>query len=80
MRKTNYFGQTKIFGKLLADVKELEEHGFVTSSGDIVRATIVAIIGDNLGSHCIGGYTQNFSTAKHWCIAWYLAVNFRMCV
>jgi len=63
----NYFGQTKIFGKLLADVKELEEHGFVTSSGDIVRATIVAIIGDNLGSHCIGGYTQNFSTAKHCC-------------
>lgn len=53
--------------KLLADVKELEENGIVTSSGDIVCATIVAIVGDNLGSHCIGGYSQNFSTAKYCC-------------
>lgn len=63
-RDFNYFGQTKIFSKLLSDVKELDENGIVTYSGDIVHATIVAIVGDNLGSHCIGGYSQNFSTAK----------------
>lgn len=59
-------GQDMIFSKMLSELRELEEHGLVTSSGHVVRATAI-FIGDNLGSHCIGGYTQNFSTSKYFC-------------
>lgn len=52
---------------MLSDLRQLEEHGLVTSSGHVVRATVIFIVGDNLGSHCIGGYTQNFSTSKYFC-------------
>lgn len=62
-----YFGQEKLFSRMLSDIKELEHNGLVTSSGHIVRAMVFCIIGDNLGSHCIGGYTENFSTSSHCC-------------
>lgn len=52
---------------MLSDLRQLEEHGFVSASGHVVRATIISIVGDNLGSHCIGGYTQNFSTSMYFC-------------
>ena len=61
------FGQDIVFERLLSDLRQLEEHGLVTTSGHVVRATIISIVGDNLGSHCIGGYTQNFSTSKYFC-------------
>ena len=32
-----------------------------------MRGCVVAITGDNLGSHCIGGFTENFSTTPHFC-------------
>lgn len=62
-----YFGHEKLFSKMLSDIKELEDKGLVTSSGHIVRATVLCIVGDNLGSHCIGGYTENVSTSSHCC-------------
>ncbi|XP_058230692.1 uncharacterized protein LOC131343210 [Hemibagrus wyckioides] len=61
------FGQDKVFSRMLSDLRQLEEHGIVNTSGHVVRATIISIVGDNLGSHCIGGYTQNFSTSKYFC-------------
>lgn len=42
-----------------------EENGLVTSSSYTVCATVLCIIGDNLGSHCIGGFAENFSTSSH---------------
>lgn len=62
-----YFGQDTVFSRMLSDLRQLEEHGIVTTSGHVVRATLLSIVGDNLGSHCIGGYTQNFSTSKYFC-------------
>lgn len=62
-----WFGQGSVFSRILLDLKQLEEHGIVTTSGHVVRATLLSIVGDNLGSHCIGGYTQNFSTSKYFC-------------
>lgn len=61
------FGQDTVFSRMLSDLRQLEEHGLVTASGHVVHATVISIIGDNLGSHCIGGYTQNFSTSKYFC-------------
>lgn len=61
------FGQDRVFSRMLSDLKQLEEQGLVTTSGHVVRATVASIVGDNLGSHCIGGYTQNFSTSKYFC-------------
>lgn len=62
-----YFGQNTVFSRMLSELRQLEEHGLVTTSGHVVRATIITVVGDNLGSHCIGGYTQNFSTSKYFC-------------
>lgn len=61
------FGQERVFSRTLSDLKQLEDHGFVTISGHVVRATVMSIVGDNLGSHCIGGCSQNFSTSKYFC-------------
>lgn len=57
----------RVFSKMFSDLRELKDHGLVTSSGHTVRATVLCIVGDSLGSHCIGGYAENFSTSSHCC-------------
>lgn len=66
-RDFKYFGHQRVFSKMFSDLRELEDNGFVSSSGHTVRATLLCIVGDNLGSHCIGGYAENFSTSSHCC-------------
>ncbi len=60
------FGHAKVFSELLTDLKELEENGIVGSS-ETVKGTLYCIAGDNLGSHCIGGFSENFSSSKYFC-------------
>lgn len=36
-------------------------------SGEIRKAIVCAIAGDNLGSHGIGGFVENFSTSSFFC-------------
>ena len=62
-----YFGTNKVFETLIKDLKVLEERGFVMHDGSAVKGTLVAISGDNLGSHCIGGFLENFSRADYFC-------------
>lgn len=62
-----YFGINKVFEPLIKDLKFLEETGISMPSGKIVKGTLVAISGDNLGSHCIGGFLENFSRADYFC-------------
>ena len=62
-----YFGQEKIFAPLLRDLKYLEETGIDLGFAEKIKASVVCITGDNLGSHCIGGFVENFSTAKYMC-------------
>lgn len=45
------YGQDKEFARLIADLKNLED-------------SLIAVCGDNLGFHCIGGFTENFSSSK----------------
>ena len=61
------FGQEAVFGPLIKDLRNVEEKG-IHVEGDInIRGTLCAITGDNLGSHSIGGFTENFSTSKYCC-------------
>lgn len=62
-----YFGVDKVFDPLIKDLKSLEESGIVISDGRVAKGTRCAISGDNLGSHCIGGFLENFSRSIHFC-------------
>ncbi len=61
------FGQQKVFAQLISDLKTLEQEGISVGLDSNLRGTVGAIIGDNLGSHCIGGFTENFSVSHHFC-------------
>lgn len=54
-----YFGHNKLFSALTRDLKALEENGLVMSDGQVYRGTLCVIAGDNLGSHNIGGFSEN---------------------
>ena len=62
-----YFGMNKVFEPLIKDLKVLEERGIVLSEGNVVKGTLVAISGDNLGSHGIVFFLENFSRADRFC-------------
>lgn len=61
------FGFHKIFEVILRDVKLLETEGIEVRSNEFIKGTIIAVTGDNLGSHQLGGFSENFSTNKHIC-------------
>lgn len=62
-----YFGQEKVFCHLLQDLREIEEVGVQLDSGEIIKGAVHSIVGDNLGSHMIGGFTENFSKSRYFC-------------
>ena len=61
-----HFGHVKIFAQLIADLRILENDGIIVDD-QVVKGTVCCITGDNLGSHAIGGFTENFSTVAHLC-------------
>ena len=62
-----HFGHKAVFGNLIKDLKSLEETGVTLPDGNTLKGTLCAIAGDNLGSHAIGGFTENFSTSQYCC-------------
>lgn len=54
-----------ILTPLIEDFKTLE-NGVEISDGLIVHGTLIAVIGDNLASHKLGGFKEGF-TARHCC-------------
>ena len=60
-----HFGH-KVFQKLVEDLKELENNG-IQIRNETLKGTVCFIAEDNLGSHGIGGFTENFSTAEYFC-------------
>lgn len=56
-----------MFGPLVRDLRDLEEAGVELDSGQIIQGAVLAIAGDNLGSHMISGFTEDFSRSKHFC-------------
>lgn len=50
------------------DLKNIETDGIqLQDSGRIIKGAVVFITGDNLGSHQLGGFTENFSTSTYFC-------------
>lgn len=62
-----YFGKDLVLGTLVKDLKDLEVSGTELPNGEIRRASLCVIVGDNLGSHCVGGFSKNFSTSSFFC-------------
>ena len=60
------YTQEKIFDNLLEDLEVLETTGITLNNGRVVKGSILVIVGDNLGSHCIGGYVESFQ-ANYYC-------------
>ena len=56
-----------VFARLVHDLSELRKEGINIEDNTSVKGTVCAIAGDNLGSHCIGGFSENFSTTEHFC-------------
>lgn len=44
-------------------------------NGTVFLGTIIAVFGDNLGSHQIGGFTENFSSSQYFCRYCYIKRN-----
>lgn len=55
-----YFGHEAVFRYLIEDLKQLEVSGIMINN-NIYKGTVAFIAGDNLGSHNIGGFKENFS-------------------
>lgn len=62
-----YFGQDLVMGTLVNDLKDLELNGVTLPDGKVYKGTLCAIAGDNLGSHNLGGFVENFSRSSHFC-------------
>jgi len=60
-------GLSRIFAKMVQDMQRIEETGIEVEDGRYVRGTIICVVGDNLGSHAVGGFTENFSSSEYFC-------------
>ena len=60
------FGVQKVYQTLIDDLKTLETTGLDMGEEEPLLGTVVAVLGDNLGSHGLGGYVESFS-ATHSC-------------
>jgi len=61
------FGMQKVFSRLIADLKQLEIGIEVDGFETPLKGGLLCILGDNLGSHCIGGFSENFSSGVYFC-------------
>ena len=60
------FNHEKVYGKIVDDLKIIENYG-IKIGQKYLKGSVVCISGDNLGSHGLGGFMENLSTAKYWC-------------
>lgn len=65
--KEKHFDHDSIYGHIVKDLKDLETEGIDIPGVGNVKAGLVCIIGDNKGSHELGGFVANFSTAVYFC-------------
>lgn len=62
------YGFGVFLNSLVNDIQVLETEGIaVNGSADKIKGSVVFVAGDNLGSHQIGGYVENFSTNQYFC-------------
>ncbi|XP_065665683.1 uncharacterized protein LOC136087105 [Hydra vulgaris] len=59
-----YFDLSNVFAPIFS---ELAEISVSVSESFSIKTKLLCILGDNLGSHSIGGFCENFSTVSHFC-------------
>ena len=60
--------EATVFAPLLKDLKILENNGvFLGEAHGNRKGSVVFVLGDNLGSHMLGGFVESFSTVSHFC-------------
>lgn len=64
--KEKDFDHNAVYGRVVDDLKILESEG-IQVNGKFIKGSVVFIAGDNLGSHGLGGFLENFSKAKYFC-------------
>ena len=64
---TSELAYRSLFAPLRNDLLKLESEGIDLGFDKLVHGTVAFIAGDNLGSHWVGGFVTNFSSAKHFC-------------
>lgn len=62
-----HFDPAIVYGRIVDDLKKLESTGITLSSGETRKVGLLCIAGDNLGSHALGGYVENFSSTQYFC-------------
>ncbi|KAB0790517.1 hypothetical protein PPYR_15088 [Photinus pyralis] len=62
-----HFGFGTILRPLINDLKILEEEGLRINENVIVKGSILCTVGDNLGSHQIGGFLETFNVEMFFC-------------
>lgn len=60
-----YFGKDKVFARLVYDLQLLENG--ISFHGHFMTGSLLFMLGDNLGSHGVGGFIENFSGGKYIC-------------
>lgn len=61
------FDHDKIYGRIVEDLRILEDEGLEIAPGVRRKVGLAFIAGDNLGSHSLGGFLENFSKATFFC-------------
>lgn len=59
-------GLSVVMKTVVAELRDLEEIG-INVGNDHLKCILVSILGDNLGSLGIGGFTENFSSSQYFC-------------
>ncbi|KAK3930893.1 LOW QUALITY PROTEIN: PTS system EIIBC component SAR0193, partial [Frankliniella fusca] len=65
--KKKDFVHSVLYGGIVDDLKLLETEGVIVPGYGRVKAGLVCIAGDNLGSHNLGGFGENFSSSNYFC-------------
>ncbi|KAK3929621.1 Zinc finger protein 76 [Frankliniella fusca] len=65
--RKKYFNPDKVFGIIVNDLIKLEKEGVEVSLNVFKKVGVAFIAGDNLGSHSLGGFLENFSRSTYFC-------------
>lgn len=65
--KKKNFDHEAVYGEIVKDLKVLESIGINVPGYGTVKGSLVFITGDNLGSHTLGGFVDNFSRSLYFC-------------
>ncbi|KAK3909856.1 LOW QUALITY PROTEIN: PTS system EIIBC component SAR0193 [Frankliniella fusca] len=65
--KKKDFVHSVLYGGIVEDLKLLETEGVIVPRYGRLKAGLVCIAGDNLGSHNLGGFGENFSSSNYFC-------------